>query len=321
MLEYPSSQLAAFPALYTRDRCIQPMSKPSRILFTLSESAQPSRSIERALALARLLECELHVVHIVAGCSPHSPRSHDINLLEAPQAAEPTVQLDRMTRDWLEDVLGIERAAASLRTRVGDFVKQGAALATEVEANLIIMAPQEGLGRTATALARAARVPVLVAREAMSAEVIVAATDLEDVAYPVLQIATQLGRRLGAPIIALHNLNPVSVFSAVDRALSSSTGFGLALADLKRGRMERVLRQLPGHATPVLADEADPVDAILREAHGRSADLIVVGTRRRSSDPLKPSSIPVRVIARARCSVLIVPLDDVGPVRPTLLWA
>jgi len=296
------------------------MSNRGCVLFALPEGARPTRSLKRALALAHLLECELRVAHIVAG-DPFHPDAPHINLL-APRAARPAVEVDLSTANWLQGVLGSEQAAERRCTRTGSFVTQGAALAAEVDARLIMMAPlDKGLGRAATALASAARLPVLVAREAMSEEVIVAATDLEDDAYPVLQVATQLALRLGAPIFALHNLNPVSVFCAVDLALSSTTGFGQALTDLKRRRLERVLRQLPGHATPVVADEADPVDAILGEAHGRNADVIVVGVRRRSIDPIKPSCVPVRVIDRSRCSLLIVPLDDGDRRRPSLLWA
>jgi len=71
----------------------------------------------------------------------------------------------------------------------------------------------------------------------------------------------------------------------------------------------------------VLADEADPVEAILGEAHGRNAGLIVVGARPRSRDPIKPSCVPVRVIDRARFSILIVPLDDEEHRRSSLLSA
>lgn len=289
-LRWPSWRAVAFPTLSNSpDRYLQPMSKRGRVLFALAEGAHPTRSLKRALALAHLLESELQVVRLLAGPPPR-PGTPDINSLHS--------------------------------TAIGNFVKRGAAVAAETGAQLIIMAPLvDGLGRAATALASAAHVPVLIARDAMSEEVIVAATDLERVAYPVLQAATQLALRLGAPLVALHNLHPVCVFSAVDLALSSTARFGQALTELKRRRLERVLRQLPGHATPVLADETDPVDAILGEAHGRNADLIVVGARTRSMDPSKRSCVPVRVIDRARCSILVVPLDDEAPRRPSLLWA
>jgi nucleotide-binding universal stress UspA family protein len=297
------------------------MSKGRRVLFAFCDGAQPTRSLKRALALACLLESELQIVRVMAAYPQH-PGAPDEHLPAASRAGRPAVQGDRVTRDWLQGVLGSARAANGHCIRIGDFVKQGAALAAEVDAHLIIMAPlEDGLGRAATALASVARVPVLIVREAMSEEVIVAATDLERVAYPVLQAATQLALRLSAPLIALHNLNPVSVFSAIDLALSSTTRFGQALTELKRRRLERVLRQLPGHATPVLADEADPADAILGEAHGRNADLIVVGARPRSLDAVQPSCVPVRVIDRARCSILVVPLDDEAPRCPSLAWA
>lgn len=295
------------------------MTKQGRALL-LFEGAEPTRDLERALAWATLLDCELQVVQIAATGAPRGPGVRHINLLEGLRAAESAVQLDRIATSRLADALGIEREADNSWAQLGDFVKRGAAQAAEAGADLILMGPRKGgLGDKATALASASRLPVLVAREAMSEESIVAATDLEDVAYPVLHAATELGRRLDAPVIALHNCEPVCAFSATDSASPSATESGKALAELKRRRLERVVQNLPGHATPVLANQADPVNGILQEAHARGVDLIVVGTQRRSR--IERSSVPVRVIDRARCSVLVLPLDAVGPARPRFRWA
>jgi nucleotide-binding universal stress UspA family protein len=60
------------------------------------------------------------------------------------------------------------------------------------------------------------------------------------------------------------------------------------------------------HAEPM----GDPAEAILSEANGRGADLIVMGNRHRSAwERLFKGSTAERVLRESICPVLVVPLD------------
>lgn len=305
------------PSGLARDARLR-LQQANRVLFAFAEGMRAARSLQRTMALARMLDSELHAVCV----TPAGPGL--VARAMAPLAhGEGALAGSRSEREWLAEVLGDERAADALRTRTGEFVEQVAEHARELGASLIVIPPDASSGEAVTALAHAAQVPVLVAREPTLGDAIVAATDLEDCSYPVLVTAIQLSRRLGAPLVALHNLRPISVLNAVDLVLSSPTRSVRTFADLQQGRLEQAVRILPGHAVPRLADEADPVEAILREADRADVDLIAVGTRpHRWLGRLWRRRVPVRVIDRARCSVLVVPIEEGSVVGgESLAWA
>ena len=166
-------------------------------------------------------------------------------------------------------------------------------------------------GASSKSLAAAAAVPVLVAREATHDETILAATDLESDGYPVLRLAAQLGQQLDAPVVALHNVNPVS---CVGVAWPMIVLPAVPAVEARSARLSQVWANLSFGASAVIRDEFNPVDAILWEARKRDADLLVVGTRRRGwFDRLVTGSVAAQVVNRAKRSVLVTPLDDVGP--------
>jgi hypothetical protein len=84
-----------------------------------------------------------------------------------------------------------------------------------------------------------------------------------------------------------------------------------------RGGGKRLLyqavRALPSSVTPPMAEEVDPVEAILREVRGGGVDLVAVGARREMwwARWLR-RSVPVRVVERAPCSVLVVSISESG---------
>ncbi|MEO8182339.1 MAG: universal stress protein [Deltaproteobacteria bacterium] len=288
--------------------------RPSRpVLFALPDGGLPTVSLRRALALARTLEAELHVLRVVFGRWPRSPASPQVDLLTITRADEYVIQSERNLREWLTEVSPTGWLPDEVCTRSGDFVSHAAARAVEIDASLIVVPPGgRHAGEVAVKLACAAQLPVLVARDATFEESIVAATDLKDPTYPVLRTAASLSRRLDAPVIALHNLSPM--------VLIASRGLGCAVAPdagrshaRAREHLERAVRRLSSQTTIVVAEEVDPADAILHEAQARNADLITVGTRRRSwLERLLVSSLAARVVNGTERSVLVVPIDARG---------
>jgi nucleotide-binding universal stress UspA family protein len=139
-----------------------------------------------------------------------------------------------------------------------------------------------------------------------------AATDLGDARYPVLFEAAEMARQLGRPMVALHNLAPRSVRRLrVPRPRIELPGG--AVSGLRRQQLSNATRLLAPDAEMVIANELDPVDAILEQARTRNVDLIVVGTRAHSwFSRTLIGSVSTELVDRAIRSVLVTPLIELA---------
>lgn len=88
----------------------------------------------------------------------------------------------------------------------------------------------------------------------------------------------------------------------------------------RSARLSQASQKLAADARAVIRNEVNPVDALLREAREHDADLVVVGTRRRGwFECFRARSVAAQVVNRAKRSVLVMPLRDVGPFALTSL--
>jgi nucleotide-binding universal stress UspA family protein len=142
-----------------------------------------------------------------------------------------------------------------------------------------------------TELALRTRCAVLVPKSCASFSTLLAATDLEDADMPVLQCAAELGRELGATVLALHSVMAESAHSSK--------------LEWNRLRLERATQNCEGFVQPIVSRAMDPASAILKQARDRGAGPIVVGTRAR---PGRLPSTTARLLKRARHSILVAPL-------------
>ncbi|MBL8919113.1 MAG: universal stress protein [Myxococcaceae bacterium] len=137
---------------------------PRRLLLALRGADLPTQSLERALAISRLLDAELYVLRVESTRTSSFPLFPQLNSLAALQVVAHGIEVLEATRRWLAAVGGASQVTA-LETREGDFVVEVAARALELGIELIVVPPQEGhFGASVTELARTARAPVLVAR-------------------------------------------------------------------------------------------------------------------------------------------------------------
>jgi nucleotide-binding universal stress UspA family protein len=293
-----------------------------RLVLALLDADRPTPALRRALALARSLEGELHVLRVLPGLTHLEAfffRNHERN---AARAVQRTLRARRITQSWLRVTLGSADAIERLCIAHGEFVEQAAAYAASVDARMIIVSPRiRRLGRTATSLARAAQRPVLVAREHRGNHAILAATDLRTSGHPVLQGAAELGQRLRAKLVALHNVHVGGAAGLVPgvRAEGVMTiGAGEWPSVHQQGvlRSERLNQltaaaaQLPIEADAVVLSEADAAHAILAQAGVQDPDCVVVGARQRTwLEGLAFRSVAREVVEQAQHSVLVVPLD------------
>jgi nucleotide-binding universal stress UspA family protein len=218
---------------------------------------------------------------------------------------------------WWSQVLsdGLGSKLHELHVTRDDLCSALAARAAHVDAALIVLPPVErSLGRAVTSLVSTTRMPVLVARNAKSqgSNTIVAATDLQSTAYPVLRVASTFERCLKLPVVTLHNVQPLSMVVGTGTMGLSSIILPPTPGRAQRlARLARVSSRLFGDAQPVLRDEASVAYAILDEAQRHDAALVVVGARKRSWwERLLIGSIAEQIVEHAQHSVLVTPLDD-----------
>lgn len=291
-----------------------------RTVLALFEQDCPTAGLRRAVALARALDAPIHVLRVLP-----EPKHLSWDFLRGKTATvSRMVQLTRSasqaTRSWLLDTLASDDVIEQVAVLHGDFVTQTAAYAANVGADLLIVAPGEGkLGKAVKSLACATLMPVFVARGSAAAAAIMAATDLESADYPVLSRAADLGCLFRKPLVAVHNVEPQPLAAAEMLWPFEVWQPEHALA-VRSGQLTRAAQRLRVETRTIVLHELRSADAILEQAKASDAELVVMGARRRPRLDGWSRGVTRRVVDRAACSVLVLPLDarPAAPVAPDL---
>lgn len=280
------------------------------VLLSVSEQGYPTSCLLRAHALAKLLRARLHVLRVLP--------EHNDAIRSRGRDADHTCASARIVdalgaaRSWVCSALGDGAEVEALTITCGDFVEQTAGYAARNGSRLIVVSPRDrrSTGRSVTALAQTSGIRVLVNRDSREHRTIVAATDLENTAYPVLKAAAAFGRWLAAPVVALHQLN-----SARSRRFTWRRARRARVIHLAKAReLALIAKRLQLASHMVVTSGTSPTDTILREARSRKADLVVVGTHSRPSpERATIDSVCAQIIERARRSVLVAPFAACGP--------
>lgn len=285
------------------------------VLFALPDDSHPTQSLVRAAALSRALCAELRVLRVLPPLRRGQALSPRQNGPRVVRPVRQTLRATRSARTWIRGALGETQTVVEDFTVVhGNFLGEVVQRAASLEAALIVVPSCEHrIGTMVTALASASGVPVLVARDSTNGETILAATDLLTEGYPVLNEAAALGLLLQAPVVAIHNVDPLSVV-AIPGPTETWPMHAQRDHEATRARLAAISGDLPVDAKPIIRQEMNPVDAILDEARDRDVDLVVVGTRRRRRfERLLAGNVATQVVNRAKRSVLVTPLDGLGP--------
>jgi nucleotide-binding universal stress UspA family protein len=296
---------------------------PPRILFAASNAGAQADSLERMAALARTLHAELHVLRVLADLHKYAPWTPSDHLIDDGASLDRFTAACRETRAWSQELLQRDLTDERWQVRIGAFVPEVAEHARALNASLIVLAPEHArMGALVTELVSASALPVLLARGRTTGTAIIAATDLRDRRYPVLDRASVVAERLAAHLVVVHNAGtnglPARLASLLRALKSPESDFD----DNCTQRLAEAVSHLRPDAEAVVAGDFDPVEAILRHARSRDADIIVVGAHARSSlRRLVASGVAARVVDRARRSVLVTPLDGLStgsrtPLRP-----
>jgi nucleotide-binding universal stress UspA family protein len=285
----------------------------------LLEPECPATRVRRAVGLARLLDAPVHVLRVLPERTwlevLFSPRT----VTRAARAVQRTLLAREATLDRLRDETEGEGVIEHVAVARGELVEQVAVYAASVDAKWIIVPPGEApLGKAITSLATASGMPVFVARESSGAAEIVAGTDLESQEYPVLAKAAEVGRQLRAPFVAVHNVPPQPL-TGPELVWTTHLPRPQEVLDARNLLLTQAVERFSSQMKGVVREELNSSDAILREAQARDADLVVVGTRRRSwFDGLGHVSVATQVVDRSAHSVLVLPLDVAVPIRAVL---
>jgi nucleotide-binding universal stress UspA family protein len=279
---------------------------PARVLFAVAGNSRPNNSLQRAWRLSRALDAELHVLRVLPDLHRVEAFVRSGHTLYDSATLERFLEACRQLRDWCSEVGSDELLPPEhWQVRTGDFVEEVAIHVRMLDATWVVIAPQfERMGPLVTALARAAGVPVLLSRSPIAeGRTVVAATDLLNPRYPVLDQAAVFGQRLERPLVAVHNITPRSRLVVRQRQTSPPIPH--------RDHLLRATRGFPVTVQSVVAREADPVKAILSQARGEQAGMIAVGTRAHSwLHRMTIGSVSERVVDEAQRSVLVIPLAE-----------
>lgn len=293
--------------------------RPSVLVATALDEASEI-ALRRGDALARLLDAELVVLHVVKPTVWFRPLFPNAHGGEGDALGQQVVLASQATRAWTQRVLGAG-AAAGIVVHSGAVIASILEVARTCRASVVVLGDTPGqsswFSRSSGVLAgliQDASVPVLVARPERAGHEIVAATNFADTRYPALCQAARLGARLGAHVTFVHN---------ADRSdyVAAASFFGIAVPavvaplepdlDRRRIELEEIAHFIGSNIDTVVASRADTADAILDVARARDADLVVVGARRRRTLRERATLGTAATVARrAVRSVLSVPLRE-----------
>jgi universal stress protein A len=142
---------------------------------------------------------------------------------------------------------------------------------------------------------------------------ILVAVDLSDVTMKVVKVAVHLAKPFQSKIILMHAVEHVP--SPIG---TESISVPPPLQDTPLDFTEELARlqemiSLVGLESTKLELQGPPVDLILAQAENSRIDLIVLGSHNRGVFyHLFTGSVVDRILQRAKCPVLIVPLHDAG---------
>ncbi len=268
-----------------------------RVLFAWDATVpKPLAAALRAEVYAQLLGADLFVLAVV-----------DVTN-QATKTVQPWFHFDRAQRFLKDSLPGLDERHVLLR--IGGFAELVTEVAIALDAALVVIPPAEkNPGKLANQIATTAEVMVMVARQPQFRNTVVAATDLSNPRYPVVSAADQLRDCLSAELVLIHNVVP-AVFSGGLEAAWPLTGSPSAQTLSQVAvRLRNVASSCGACSEALVAVAWNTANEILRIAQERDADVVVIGTRRRTRwAQLLDKGVAVRVIRAAKQSVLIVPV-------------
>ena len=274
-------------------------------------------ALNRAVQLARQTGARLTLVHAV-DARRSEPRVRA-------QVNRAYVQLLSM----VDQTFGSAAAATDIVVRAGGPLDVIAKVATEVDADLVVLAaPQRRrldsiFGTTAERLLRAVQRPVLVVhrRTTFNYRRVSMAVDLSNASLPMIQAAARLGMLERAETTLLHATAPPleGMLKTVGVEAQAIDDYKVGWQDDARARLQAMLTaaEMDIERTRILVRTEPPAAAIQRVIEEERPDLLTIGASRWFLiKRLLIGSVADQVLRTAMCDVLVIP-QRIVPLRRT----
>ncbi|HEX2672576.1 MAG TPA: universal stress protein [Polyangiaceae bacterium] len=288
-----------------------------RILVGSDLGAASDEALRQAMTLAGAKRAELAVCHVLPG-----PQFRDLFPHEHQRDLETLATLEPSTKAALRTQ--VERLQEGTAIPFEVFVEQGSAYAELVDraeqwgADLIVIGNHGRselkhlfLGSVAEKVARYAPCSALIARKSPRGAVLVA-TDLSDPAQFAIAAGAREAARRKCPLVVTHVSDSLSRRTAPAMALLGanpivdSAEVARERDDLVRAIIQSSLNRLEVQAEIRLLS-GNPSEEILRLVDSLPAELLVLGTRGRSSVArIMLGGVAAHMVQSAPCSVLAV---------------
>lgn len=280
-------------------RCAQP-SPPGRrptVLVATSMDRASVVALDRAANLAEAIGADLRLVHVATRRAHHQG-----SLL----VAERTRSYKHAIYEWARFETGLVIPERCIHVRYGKVPTHVKAVARSVGADLVVVGGRSGrgcpeIGAKVRAMIERMFCPVLLASPLRQGDIL-AATDLEDPAIPVVSAAADFARSIGQRVSVVHNV-PVG-HGGSRLALPRDASGQLALGPL--ARLEGIVRSASVLEDATVTCRPSTTAAVLELARAREVDMVVVGAKKRLGRTARD------VLDHSARSVLVVPAER-GP--------
>lgn len=282
-----------------------------KILVATDFSARSDRALRRAVLEAGRLGADLTLVHVIDEDQP-------AYMIERQREVAQEL-LAEAVRTFAE----VDKVQADMTIRTGDAFASILDAGENIDADMIVIGPHRPrlsdmiFGTTAQRTMAGSSRPILVANSMPSGPYgrILLAIDRDEASREAALAAQRLGIFEQAQLLTLHVFDApglgmmqraMEMPEAIDHYVSNeeqraSAGFGEFLAELGLPPSKQMLRP----------DRGSPVHAILACAEEESADLILVGSGRRSGlERLLVRSVAQELLRESRRDLLVVPLVE-----------
>jgi universal stress protein E len=284
----------------------QPMLQ-KRVLCATDLSVRSKRAVARAALLARQLDAQLFLLHVI---DPDQPIDRSVNARVQMAAQLPSAGI------------AVHRNVA-MELRAGNYIETIAAVASEVEADVIVLGCQQRrglapvIGTTAERIIALAGRPVLIVNldHRVQYGAVVIAADLSDAFARVVQVASSL------KFLEAEKVSVVHGFESPYRGPLYAEGFDLRAAERNIAAWERAAKArlllnldaagVDGSRFRLIFQQARPIRAIQRVVRSVQPDLLIVGTNDRSIfQRVTRGSVANDALRTIECDILVATPGD-----------
>jgi len=295
------------------------MTPVSSILCPVDFSEGSRAALCYAAALADYSGAHLTVITVD---DPLLAKAAAMEMLEPPLAAQSEAELRRFSDDVLPH-LGARATMLRFRVATGKPATEILREAHATNAGLIVIGShgRSGLqkmffGSTTERVLRETTVPVLITRDTRPASIslpevartihrVLAPVDLTSASACQVRFAAGIAEQLRVPLIVAHVVEPIFVPMGVRRTLAGADA-------VRRAEIEAALTALEASIAPRVSMESvvatgAPAEEIIRIAHTRGANLIVMGLHSGGMLGPRMGAVTYRVLCSTKALVVALP--------------